>query len=71
MSYNLEYVDKPGKFDEIVEQDGEFASGCWGCKCRGCSEDILREAHDRRMEEELFGIDRQVFRNNNAIIRGW
>ena len=22
MSYNLEYVDKPGKFDEIVEQDG-------------------------------------------------
>jgi len=22
MSYHLEYVDKPGKFDEIVEQDG-------------------------------------------------
>ncbi|GLB36602.1 putative iron-sulphur cluster biosynthesis [Lyophyllum shimeji] len=22
LSYNLEYVDKPGKFDEVVEQDG-------------------------------------------------
>ena len=22
MSYHLEYVDKPGMFDEIVEQDG-------------------------------------------------
>ena len=22
LSYHLEYVDKPGKFDEIVEQDG-------------------------------------------------
>lgn len=22
MSYHLEYVDKPGKFDEVVEQDG-------------------------------------------------
>lgn len=22
LTYNLEYVDKPGKFDEIVEQDG-------------------------------------------------
>ena len=22
MSYHLEYVDKPGKFDEIVDQDG-------------------------------------------------
>jgi Fe-S cluster assembly iron-binding protein IscA len=22
MSYHLEYVEKPGKFDEIVEQDG-------------------------------------------------
>lgn len=22
MSYHLEYVDKPGKFDEIIEQDG-------------------------------------------------
>jgi len=22
MSYHLEYVDKPGKFDEIVQQDG-------------------------------------------------
>ena len=22
MSYHLEYVDKPGTFDEIVEQDG-------------------------------------------------
>jgi Fe-S cluster assembly iron-binding protein IscA len=22
MSYHLEYVDKPGKFDEKVEQDG-------------------------------------------------
>jgi iron-sulfur cluster assembly protein len=22
MSYHLEYVDKPGRFDEIVEQDG-------------------------------------------------
>lgn len=22
LAYNLEYVDKPGKFDEIVEQDG-------------------------------------------------
>ena len=22
MSYHLEYVDKPGKFDERVEQDG-------------------------------------------------
>lgn len=21
MSYHLEYVDKPGKFDEVVEQD--------------------------------------------------
>lgn len=23
MAYHLEYVDKPGKFDEIVEQDGK------------------------------------------------
>jgi iron-sulfur cluster assembly 1 len=22
LAYHLEYVDKPGKFDEIVEQDG-------------------------------------------------
>ncbi|EIW86342.1 hypothetical protein CONPUDRAFT_45886, partial [Coniophora puteana RWD-64-598 SS2] len=22
LSYHLEYVDKPGKFDEVVEQDG-------------------------------------------------
>ena len=22
MSYHLEYVDKPGRFDEVVEQDG-------------------------------------------------
>ena len=22
MSYHLEYVDQPGKFDEVVEQDG-------------------------------------------------
>ena len=22
LAYNLEYVDKPGKFDEMVEQDG-------------------------------------------------
>jgi len=22
LSYNLEYVDKPGRFDEVVEQDG-------------------------------------------------
>lgn len=22
MSYHLEYVEKPGKFDEVVEQDG-------------------------------------------------
>lgn len=22
MSYHLEYVDKPGPFDEVVEQDG-------------------------------------------------
>ena len=22
LTYNLEYVDKPGKFDELVEQDG-------------------------------------------------
>ena len=22
MAYHLEYVDKPGKFDEVVEQDG-------------------------------------------------
>jgi len=22
MSYDLQYVDKPGRFDEIVEQDG-------------------------------------------------
>jgi iron-sulfur cluster assembly protein len=22
LSYNLEYVEKPGKFDEVVEQDG-------------------------------------------------
>ena len=22
LSYHLEYVDRPGKFDEIVEQDG-------------------------------------------------
>ena len=22
MSYHLEYVDKPGKFDEVVQQDG-------------------------------------------------
>ncbi|KAH9910314.1 uncharacterized protein B0H18DRAFT_1071027 [Fomitopsis serialis] len=22
LSYQLEYVDKPGKFDEVVEQDG-------------------------------------------------
>lgn len=22
MSYHLEYVDRPGKFDEVVEQDG-------------------------------------------------
>ena len=22
MSYHLEYVDEPGKFDEVVEQDG-------------------------------------------------
>jgi iron-sulfur cluster assembly 1 len=23
LAYHLEYVDKPGKFDEIVEQDGQ------------------------------------------------
>lgn len=22
MAYHLEYVDKPGRFDEVVEQDG-------------------------------------------------
>lgn len=22
LSYHLEYVDKPGRFDEVVEQDG-------------------------------------------------
>ncbi|KAK9899250.1 hypothetical protein P389DRAFT_131360, partial [Cystobasidium minutum MCA 4210] len=22
MAYHLEYVDKPGKFDEVIEQDG-------------------------------------------------
>ena len=22
MSYHLEYVEKPGKFDEVIEQDG-------------------------------------------------
>ena len=22
LSYHLEYVDEPGKFDEVVEQDG-------------------------------------------------
>ncbi|OCH88365.1 hypothetical protein OBBRIDRAFT_734628, partial [Obba rivulosa] len=22
LAYNLEYVDKPGKFDEVVDQDG-------------------------------------------------
>ena len=24
LAYHLEYVDKPGKFDEIVEQDGTY-----------------------------------------------
>jgi iron-sulfur cluster assembly 1 len=28
LAYHLEYVDKPGKFDEIVEQDGiSFVDG--------------------------------------------
>jgi len=26
LAYHLEYVDKPGKFDEVVEQDGSSPS---------------------------------------------
>jgi len=28
LAYHLEYVDKPGKFDEVVEQDGKIRFCC-------------------------------------------